>query len=189
MSGTEPLRLRFDSFELDEANARLTRDGRPLALPPKAFDVLCALARRPGQLVTKTELLDAVWGHQYVSDSVLKTAISDLRAALGDDAKLPRYIETAARRGYRFIGAAVVPTSSVASASLAASAAQPAPDAAPLIGRQAALARLRAAWSAALAGQRKVVWVAGEAGIGKTTLIARFTGLRAWAMRRAARRG
>jgi DNA-binding winged helix-turn-helix (wHTH) protein len=60
--------------------------------------------RQPGALVTKGELLDAVWGHQHVSESVLKTIISELRAALTDDAKQPRYIETAARRGYRFIG-------------------------------------------------------------------------------------
>jgi DNA-binding winged helix-turn-helix (wHTH) protein len=109
MADPEPLRLRFDAFELDEANARLTRDGQPIALPPKAFGVLCALARRPGQLVTKDALLDAVWGHQHVSESVLKTTISALRVALADDAKQPRIIETAARRGYRFIGTAGSP--------------------------------------------------------------------------------
>src|SRR6185295_2904854 len=98
------LRLRFDAFELDEADARLTRDGQPVSLPPRAFGVLCALARTPGQLMTKNALLDAVWGHQHVSESVLKTTISELRAALADDAKHPRYIETASRFGYRFIG-------------------------------------------------------------------------------------
>src|SRR5262245_35314308 len=104
MAQTTPLRLQFDAFELDEADARLARHGRPLALPPKAFAVLCALARQPGQLVTKDTLLDAVWGHRFVSDSVLKTTVSELRAALGDDARQPRYIETASRRGYRFVG-------------------------------------------------------------------------------------
>jgi DNA-binding winged helix-turn-helix (wHTH) protein len=68
--------------------------------------VLCALARTPGRLVTKNALLDLVWGHRFVTDSVLKTAISELRAALGDDPKQPRYIATVSRRGYRFIGAA-----------------------------------------------------------------------------------
>src|SRR5262245_18790071 len=96
-------RVKFDTFELDEANARLTCDGRPLALAPKAFGVLCALARNPGQLMTKAALLDAVWGHQHVSESVLKTTISELRAVLSDDPKRPRYIETASRFGYRFI--------------------------------------------------------------------------------------
>jgi DNA-binding winged helix-turn-helix (wHTH) protein len=99
-------RLCFDRFELDEADARLTCAGEPVALAPKPFAVLCALARTPGRLVTKNALLDLVWGHRFVTDSVLKSAISELRAALGDDPKQPRYIATVSRRGYRFIAAA-----------------------------------------------------------------------------------
>src|SRR5262245_26563335 len=168
---TAPLNLRFDCFELDERQARLMRDGRAIALPPKAFSVLCALGRQPGQLVSKAALLDAVWGHQYVSDSVLKTTISELRAALGDDARAPRYIETASRRGYRFVAA------------LGAAAATPAAEVAPvvprvdapeLIGRQQALQQLHALWQHAQAGRRQVTWIAGEAGIGKTTLMEHF---------------
>ena len=99
--------LRFDRFELDEADASLTRAGKPVPLAPKPFAVLCTLARSPRRLVTKNALLDAVWGHRFVADSVLKSAISEVRAALGDDPKQPRYIETASRRGYRFIAAQV----------------------------------------------------------------------------------
>ena len=99
-------RLRFDRFELDEAEARLTCDGEPIALAPKPFAVLCTLARTPGSLVTKNALLDLVWGHRFVTESVLKTAISEVRAALGDDPRQPRYIETVSRRGYRFIAVA-----------------------------------------------------------------------------------
>jgi DNA-binding winged helix-turn-helix (wHTH) protein len=99
-------RLRFDRFELDEADARLTCAGEPVALAPKPFAVLCALAHTPGRLVTKNALLDLVWGHRFVTDSVLKSAISELRSALGDDPKQPRYIATVSRRGYRFIAAA-----------------------------------------------------------------------------------
>ncbi len=99
--------LRFDRFELDEADARLTCVGEPVALAPKPFAVLCALARTPRMLVTKNALLDTVWGHRFVTESVLKTAISEVRAALGDDPKQPRYIETVSRRGYRFIAAPV----------------------------------------------------------------------------------
>jgi DNA-binding winged helix-turn-helix (wHTH) protein len=95
--------LRFDRFELDETEARLTCAGQPIALAPKPFAVLCALARSPRALVTKNALLDAVWGHRFVTESVLKSAISEVRAALGDDPKQPRYIETVSRRGYRFI--------------------------------------------------------------------------------------
>ena len=75
----EPVRVHFNEFELDEANATLIHLGRPVALAPTPFALLCALARRPGSLLTKNALLDEVWGHQHVTDSVLKTAISDLR--------------------------------------------------------------------------------------------------------------
>jgi DNA-binding winged helix-turn-helix (wHTH) protein len=104
MEADTPLaRLRFDRFELDEAEARLTRAGEAIALAPKPFAVLCALARSPGRLVTKNALLDQVWGHRFVTESVLKSAISEVRSALGDDPRQPRYIETVSRRGYRFI--------------------------------------------------------------------------------------
>ena len=100
-------RLRFDRFELDEAEARLTCDGEPIALAPKPFAVLCALAREPGCLLTTNALLDKVWGHRFVTDSVLRTAINELRTALDDDARKPRFIETVSRRGYRFIAATI----------------------------------------------------------------------------------
>jgi DNA-binding winged helix-turn-helix (wHTH) protein len=102
-----PVRVRFDAFELDEPNALLLRNGKAVILAPKPFGVLCALVRRPGSLLTKHALLDDVWGHQFVTDSVLKTAISEVRGALADDAKQPRYIETVSRRGYRFIAATI----------------------------------------------------------------------------------
>ncbi len=95
--------LTLGEYVLDESNARLTRDGVPLEIPPRAFAVLCHLARNAQRLVTKDELLDAVWGHRHVSESVLKTTINQLRTQLGDDPRAPRYIETATRRGYRFV--------------------------------------------------------------------------------------
>jgi len=166
------LRLRFGAFDLDERNALLTRDGEAVPLAPKAFAVLCTLARSAGQLVTKEALLDASWGHRHVSESVLKTTISELRAALDDDAREPRYIGTASRRGYRFIAslAAVTGAPQRTAPAIVDNTAAPA-----LIGRAEALARLDGAWSAALEGRRRLVWVAGEAGIGKTTLIDAFT--------------
>src|SRR4029434_1935212 len=94
-----PVRVRFDRFELDEANARLLRDGTAVALAPTPFAVLCALVRQPGSLLTTNALLDDVWGHQFVTDSVLRTAISELRTALDDDARKPRFIETVCGAG------------------------------------------------------------------------------------------
>ncbi|WP_077003049.1 AAA family ATPase [Variovorax sp. KK3] len=175
----QPLRVCFDRFELAEAEARLSRDGRPVALAPKAFGVLCALVRRAPELVTKDQLLDEVWGHLHVSESVLKTTVSDLRTQLGCDARQPRCIETVARRGYRFI-AALAPVAPATVTSPTTAGTQPAAgpadaDAtAPLVGRAEALRELHAAWCRASAGQRQVFWIAGEAGVGKTTLIDGF---------------
>jgi len=110
-----PVCVRFGAFQLDEANARLLRDGTAITLAPRPFGLLCALARRPGSLLTKNELLDDVWGHQFVSESVLKTAISDLRTVLDDDPREPRFIETVSRRGYRFIACiTAIPSASAA---------------------------------------------------------------------------
>jgi len=170
MSEHAPVSLRFDAFELDERNVRLTRDREPVDLTPKAFGVLCELARHRGDLVSKDALLDAVWGHQHVSESVLKTIISQLRAALSDDARQPRYIETVSRFGYRFIGVAARLPSPLP----AADCSPPTPRTPSMVGRVAALDRLRACWHRTLAGERQLVWVVGDAGVGKTTLIESF---------------
>lgn len=170
-SASNPVHVRFGEFELDEANARLLRAGAAVALAPTPFSLLCALARRPGALLSKDALLDAVWGHQFVSESVLKTAISDLRTALGDHPRQPRFIETVSRRGYRFI--AMPAGASVERAPAPPTELELRPG---FVGRVDALARLRAAWHRACGGQRAVVWVAGEPGIGKTSLIEQFIG-------------
>jgi len=139
-------------------------------LAPTPFGVLCALVRQPGALLTTNALLDQVWGHQFVTDSVLRTAISELRTALDDDARKPRFIETVSRRGYRFIAA----TSAIVAAAPGRVAENRLPQSTSFIGRTSALSRLLANWDLACAGQRKIAWVAGEPGIGKTTLIEHF---------------
>ena len=180
MSDVAPGPLRFDEFELDEENALLTRAGRPVALPPKAFAVLCTLAKQPGKLTKKEDLLDAVWGHRHVSESVLKTTISQLRTALADPVAKPRYIETASRRGYRFIGVilgAPLPVRAAAHplpqipVELKPAAAEPRPA---MIGRTAPLAKLHTAWRNVVNGNRSVFWIAGDPGVGKTTLVEQF---------------
>ena len=80
------------------------RDRQAISLRPKAFAVLKYLVDHHGQLVTKQQLLEAVWPSTFVGDAVLKDSVRQLRDALDDDAAAPRYIETAHRRGYRFIG-------------------------------------------------------------------------------------
>src|SRR5258706_853193 len=98
--------ILFGPYRLDAPNARLTCGGRSVALTPKAFDVLHHLACRPQRLVTKDELLSAIWPDVIVSDASIKVCIRQIRKALDDGAKTPTYIQTVHRRGYRFIGEA-----------------------------------------------------------------------------------
>ena len=160
--------LQFGPYRLDLDAARLTRDGEPVALRPKAFDLLVALAARPDVLVTKDELLDRVWGRRFISEGVIKSIVGELRVALDDDPKRPRWIETVPRRGYRFIGgskpAAIVdfesppPVSAVVEGNLPLSL--PAP-----IGRDGALQAV-----GALLGSHRLLTIVGPAGVGKTRL-------------------
>ena len=96
--------VTFGGFRLDATNEQLWQGMQAIPLRPKAFAVLAHLVDHAGQLVTKQQLLEAVWPGTFVSDAVLKDSIRQVRDALGDDADSPRYIETAHRRGYRFIG-------------------------------------------------------------------------------------
>src|SRR5919109_1492905 len=100
MSSTAP-RWTFGPFILDPANACLWRGTEAVALPPKAFDVLHYLVTHPDRLVTKDEMLDAVWPETAVSDAVVRVAIGALRKVLDDTP--PRFIATVPRRGYRFL--------------------------------------------------------------------------------------
>ncbi|MGH8532654.1 MAG: winged helix-turn-helix domain-containing protein, partial [Gammaproteobacteria bacterium] len=93
--------LGFPPFRLDLASQRLWRGAELLPLRPKAFRILRYLAEHPERLITREEFLKAVWQHRYVSDGLLRGYVRELRGLLGDDAKTPRFIETAGGRGYR----------------------------------------------------------------------------------------
>src|SRR6266446_261489 len=93
----------FDRFRFDPDHACLWRDAEALGLPPKTFAVLHYLVTHPDRLVSKDELLDAVWPETAVSDAVLRVAIGALRKVLGDTAQTPRFIATVSRGGYRFL--------------------------------------------------------------------------------------
>ena len=95
--------LAFDQFVLDQVSGELYGRTGAVPLTPRALAMLEYLAARPGRLIGKRELLDALWPGSYVADGVLKVCIAEIRRALGDDAQAPRFIETAHRRGYRFI--------------------------------------------------------------------------------------
>jgi len=96
-------RITFPPFQLDLIAGRLSRGATPIDLPPKAFAVLRFLAERSGQLVTKDDLLAAIWPDVNVTADVLKVTIAEIRKALDDRSREPHFIETAHRRGYRFI--------------------------------------------------------------------------------------
>jgi pimeloyl-ACP methyl ester carboxylesterase len=111
--------VSFGAFRLDATSGHLYHDGAPVPLTPKAFSVLQYLATRSGRLVSKQELLDAVWHDVFVGDAVLKVTIREIRRALGDDSHAPKYIETAHRRGYRFIAATEAATDAVRTGTIA----------------------------------------------------------------------
>ena len=162
---------QFEAFRLDTVNECLWHKGAQIVLPPKPFAVLRYLVERPGRLVSHDELLDALWPETYVQPQVLRTYVLDLRKALGDDAGQPRFIQTLPKRGYCFV--AVVsdcPDSEIASASATAVKS----DAVDILGRDNELAQLEAELKNLAGGQRRVVLVTGEAGIGKTALLDAF---------------
>lgn len=116
---------RFGSFTVDAGSYRLIREGDAIPLSPKIIDLLLYLVARPSALVPKDELFAALWPDVAVTDNALTQAVSELRQALGDDPARPTYIQTVARRGYRFIA----PVEAVASA-VPAPVQEPAPGAA-----------------------------------------------------------
>ena len=93
---------RFGQFVLDPGRRTLSRADSPVSLTPKAFDVLLFLVQNPNRLVTKEELLQAVWGDTFVEEGNLTQYISHLRKALGDNSEDTRLIVTIARKGYQF---------------------------------------------------------------------------------------
>jgi Tol biopolymer transport system component/DNA-binding winged helix-turn-helix (wHTH) protein len=94
---------RFGEFAIDVEQRVLLRGAQPVPLTPKVFDTLLVLVEHHGRLVTKNELMNRLWPDSFVEDSNLVFNVQHLRKALGDNARNPAYIETIARRGYRFI--------------------------------------------------------------------------------------
>jgi len=95
--------LEFGEFRLDLRRMGVWKADQPVPLEPKALDVLRHLVANRERLVTKDELMDAVWKDTFVTPNALTRAVAQLRKGLADDAEHPRLIETVARRGYRFV--------------------------------------------------------------------------------------
>jgi Tol biopolymer transport system component/DNA-binding winged helix-turn-helix (wHTH) protein len=99
--------FEFGPFVLDPSEQTLLRDGRPVPLTPKVFEVLRVLVEHAGHLVDKETLLKEVWPDSFVEEGALNRSVSVLRKALGESASGPKYIETVPKRGYRFVEKAV----------------------------------------------------------------------------------
>lgn len=98
-------RVRFGRFEFDPVTGELVRDGTPVRLPPQPARVLTLLVERPGEIVSRDDLRQHIWGNETFVDFErgLNFCIAQIRSALGDSADSPRYVETVPKRGYRFI--------------------------------------------------------------------------------------
>jgi DNA-binding winged helix-turn-helix (wHTH) protein len=97
--------MRFGTYEIDADAGQLLMDGRVVRLPPQPFKLLCLLASRPGQLVTRDQIREALWSDDTFIDfeQAVNFTIKQVREALKDDAERPLYIQTVPKRGYRFI--------------------------------------------------------------------------------------
>jgi len=149
---------RFGEHEVDIPGREVRRDGTIVHLEPQAFDVLAVLIEQHTRVVPKNELLDAVWGHRYVSEAALTTRIKEIRRAVGDDGRRQAVIKNVPGRGYRFVAALAAPE-----------AHHPAPTTvevpAHLLGRDELLRTVVGAL-----GPGRVVTLLGPGGVGKSTL-------------------
>jgi DNA-binding winged helix-turn-helix (wHTH) protein len=175
--------LSFGAYRLDPYTGQLWRGKQEVRLTGKAAAVLLHLIEHAGQVVSKKDLFASVWPDAVVSDAALTSCIQEVRQALHDDARKPRYIETMHRRGFRFLPA--ITTQPVSGSRFQVPSAQAKErgfrlgtlnleHGTPLVGRAADLTFLHERLATALRGQRQVVFVTGEPGIGKTSLVGAF---------------
>ncbi len=161
--------VSFGRHRFDPRSGRLWAGRREVKLTPRSAAVLAALIEHAGEPVTRDELFRSVWQDTVVGDGALTACIQELRRALEDDARRPRFIETRHRRGYRFVAR----TGSALERPGGDSFAAPTPPAL-VVGRDCELAELRACLARSRGGSRQIVFVTGEPGIGKTTAVAAF---------------
>lgn len=172
--------FRLGDWLVEPTLNRLSRGDEAARIEPKLMDVLRLLAERPGVVLSKDEIADAVWSDTFITESVITRAIAGLRKALHDDARAPRFIETIAKRGYRLLVTPEPETSAPPAVDRAAAAPSPPPLAAGgyhqpyaigqwvrgerFYGRSAELREI-------LHGPRNGVWVLGARAMGKTSLL------------------
>lgn len=177
----------FGPFLLDAAERKLSRRGRPVALPDKAFDVLLALVGRGGRLVEKDELLREVWPDSFVEEANLAVHVAKLRSALHDNPRKPSFIETVPKHGYRFVAkvrclsggeeetAPRSPSARMLPAGMKMPQAklEPTGGAIPLPSKFYIERPTDAEFRSAIAARQSIVLVQGPRQVGKTSLLAR----------------
>ena len=153
--------IAFGPFRFDRTTQRLWQGNQEIRLRARTRAVLQYLVEHPWRIIARQEFEQRVWVGTHVTQSVLRVCIWELRQALGDAEAIPQYIETVGQQGYRFCATTRRPR---AAASLEA----------PFVGRQAELDTLHTALGHAQHGVLQLVFVAGDPGIGKTTLVQQF---------------
>jgi predicted ATPase/DNA-binding winged helix-turn-helix (wHTH) protein len=168
--------IAFDDFTLNSADESLWKGSQRIHLRPKTFALLEYLTAHPGQLVTKDQLLSVLWPGCNVGDEALKHCVAEIRKALKDHAEESHLIQTAHRRGYRFIGEVIQQRNAnpLNWNNVARRYRDSELSGCQLVGRMAELNQLSHNLEKALSGVRQVVFVTGEQGIGKTTLVDAF---------------
>jgi DNA-binding winged helix-turn-helix (wHTH) protein len=154
---------------------RLSSGQRVVQIEPKQMDVLVFLAGNPGEVVSKQQIIDAVWPDLFITESVISRAIAGLRRALDDDARQPRFIETILKRGYRLIGQVSAPVTGTGAASPTAPPDMAAGQVVPFVVGQWVRGNSfygrRAQITEVLDGNRNWIWLLGTRRIGKTSLL------------------
>jgi predicted ATPase/DNA-binding winged helix-turn-helix (wHTH) protein len=166
--------VSFGRYRFDGSTGRLWSGRREVRLTPKAAAVLAVLVARAGQPVTREELFASVWGDTVVGDDALTSCVQELREALADDARQPRYIETRHRRGYRFVARLVLSTPAASARDPGSLARVALRSPSVVVGRERELSELRACLDRAMSSERQMVFITGEPGIGKTTVVDAF---------------
>lgn len=165
--------FRINRCIVDTTAFELRRDDDIVAVQPQVFDLLLLLLENRHRLVTKEEIFQRIWKNRIVSDAALSSRIKTLRQALGDDGTEQGCIRTVRRRGFRLV-APVEALGAEAASPPAPQAATPVPERPKFVGREEELSLLGTLLAKACTGRRQVVFVTGEAGIGKTCLVSAF---------------
>lgn len=166
--------FRINRCLVDTTAFELRRDEEIVAVQPQVFDLLLLLLENRHRLVTKEEIFQRIWKNRIVSDAALSSRIKTLRQALGDDGTEQGCIRTVRRRGFRLVAPVEELGVGEATAPSPQQAAAPGPATQQFVGREEELGQLGALLARACSGRRQVVFVTGEAGIGKTSLVKTF---------------